>query len=309
MNGISADVSPSRQAMVIPGTLYVVGTPIGNLEDISFRAVRVLSQVDVIAAEDTRKAAILLNHYGIRKPKISFFKGNEKQRESAVLDMLTRRRSVALISEAGMPGISDPGAALIRECIACAIPVDIIPGPSAVLTALLLSGLDCGVFSFGGFFPRRSQAQRQFIERCLASAETWILFEAPRRVGVTLALLAKSMGERPAVVARELTKLHQEVVRGSLRELAAIYAQAPPRGEVTIVIQGGGAFPALQKESIASQADVLEAEIRDRLQSGERPKHIADALHQHGRRRMYQLALTLLRDMSTTLSSEGLDHD
>jgi len=275
-----------RQAPVRKGCLYVVGTPIGNLEDLTLRAARVLREVDLIAAEDTRTTRVLLAHLGIATPMVSYYKDVEARRTPALLAELQAGKAVALVSDAGMPGVSDPGGRLLASCLEAGLEVDVIPGPSAALTALLLSGLPGERFTFVGFLPRGGAERGRLLEELAAEPGTLILFESPRRVGRTLADLLQALGERPAAVARELTKLHQEVARGTLSELAARYAESPPRGEVTLVI---GGRPAAQELS----PEALEAEVRGRLERGESARDIAHALAEHGRRRVYQLALQL----------------
>jgi 16S rRNA (cytidine1402-2'-O)-methyltransferase len=265
----------------------VVATPIGNLEDITHRAVRVLGEVEVIAAEDTRSARVLLGHYEIRTPVVSCFAGNEARRAEELVTRLRAGAAVALISEAGMPGISDPGARLVARCLAETIAIDVVPGPSAAVTALVLSGLPTERFTFVGFLPRAGRERRRALAELADSTATLVIYEAPPRVGTTLADLQRSLGDRPAALVREMTKLHQEAVRGSLAALAARYAGEPPRGEVTLVV--GGAPPAAMDEG------ELRGEVQARLAAGERPREIAAALAEHGKRAVYQLALELSR--------------
>jgi 16S rRNA (cytidine1402-2'-O)-methyltransferase len=271
------------------GCLYLVGTPIGNLEDITFRAVRILSEVDLVAAEDTRSARKLLTHHGVPAGRRirSYFKDNEARRGAELVARLEAGASVAVISESGMPGISDPGARLVTRCIEAGIAVDVIPGPNAALSALVLSGLDTDRFSFLGFLPRKGRRQRAVLEQLPFEPGTLVLHEAPGRVGATLSTLAEVLGERRGAVVREITKLHQEVARGALGELARRYAAARPRGEVTLVIAGSDAA----RQTIP-QADLM-IEIQARLERGESPRAIADALAAHGRRTVYQAALKL----------------
>jgi len=274
------------KAPTTPGTLYLVGTPIGNLEDLTLRAVRVLGEVDLVAAEDTRTARKLLAHLDLRKPTVSLNKDNEARRAEQVLEALSRQEAVALISEAGMPGISDPGERLVRRCLEREIPVDVIPGPSAVLAALCLSGLPALPFTFFGFLPRKGRRRKEQLARLVQDPATAVIFESPRRTAATLADLADALGERQAALARELTKVHQQVVRGSLAELAERARQEPPRGEVTLVVAGAPPPEAPDDEA-------LSVMVRQRLEQGESPRQIADALGELGRRRVYQLALAL----------------
>jgi 16S rRNA (cytidine1402-2'-O)-methyltransferase len=271
--------------------LYVVPTPIGNLEDITLRALRVLREVAVVAAEDTRSAQRLLSHHQISAPTVSYFEGNEAQRAEELVARLAAGESVALVSEAGMPGVSDPGARLVARAIAANVTVTVLPGPSAAIAALVGSGLPTESFLFVGFLPREPGPRRERIGQLRSAFATLIFYEAPGRVGATLADLAEALGEsRPACVARELTKIHEELVRAPLGELQRRYADEPPRGEVTLVV--GGA------RDVVAAIDV-EQEVRRRLDAGEGPKEIAAALSlQTGkpRRQIYQLAVALKRD-------------
>jgi 16S rRNA (cytidine1402-2'-O)-methyltransferase len=279
------------------GTLYVVGTPIGNLEDLSLRAARILREVDLIAAEDTRTAKHLLTHVDVLGPSnparkvISYFEGNEAVRADELVEALRDGRRVAVISEAGMPGVSDPGAYAIRAAIAAGARVEVIPGPSAALAALIGSGLPTDRFTFIGFPPREAGARRALLGTLRSELATMIFYEAPDRVGATLGDAAEAFGaDRRASLGRELTKLYEEHVRGSLGELANAYAQTPPRGECTLVIGGSTA----ELEAID-----VEAELRALLASGLGPKDAAARLvvkTGKPRRVLYQLALSLQRD-------------
>ena len=277
------------KAPTIPGTLYLVATPIGNLEDITLRAVRVLGEVDLVAAEDTRTARALLSHLGLKKRTVSLNKDNEARRTGEILTALERDQSVAVISEAGMPGISDPGERLVASCLERGLPVDVIPGPSAVLSALVLSGLPTRPFTFHGFLPRKGRQRKEAVERLRLDPSTAVIFESPRRTTGTLNELAAALGARPAALTRELTKLHQEVIRLPLPELAAAAREEPPRGEVTLVVAGAPAGEGPTDEELA-------ALVAQRLGEGESPRTIADALTHLGRRRVYQLALQLRKE-------------
>ncbi|HEX2573576.1 MAG TPA: 16S rRNA (cytidine(1402)-2'-O)-methyltransferase [Polyangia bacterium] len=281
---------PAKREARAAGRLYVVATPIGNLEDITYRAVRILSSVELIAAEDTRAAQVLLGRYGITTKVLSYFEGNEAARAEELTARLRAGAAIAVISEAGTPGISDPGERLVKAAIAAGVPVEVVPGPSAAITALVGSGLPGERFLFLGFPPREAGPRQEGFARLRGEIATLILYESPRRTGTTLADLAATLGEaRPACVARELTKVHEEYVRGTLGELAARYAEEAPRGEVVIVV--AGAAP----EAAAAPVD-LEAEVRARLARGERPREIAAALALltgQPRRKIYQLALAL----------------
>ena len=234
------------------GTLFLIATPIGNLEDISLRAVRVLGEVDLIAAEDTRRAKILLGRYEIKTPVISYHEQGGKGRTAALLERL-READVALITEAGMPSISDPGYGIVAAAIAAELPVEVLPGASAPSTALALSGLPSHQFTFAGFPPRKAGERRRFLQRLSRESRTLIFFEAPRRVRATLRDAAEVFGPRRIAVCRELTKLHQEVFRGTIDEAVGHFEA--PRGEFTLVIEGAG-------EDAGPRDDVVESARR-----------------------------------------------
>jgi len=274
------------------GVLYVVGTPIGNLEDLSLRAARVLREADVIAAEDTRSAKVLLAHAGAPEGKrvLSYFEGNEAARADEIAQLLVGGAKVAVISEAGMPGVSDPGARAVAAAIAAGVRVEIIPGPSAALAALVGSGLPTDRFTFVGFPPREEGARRELFGSLRDATHALIFYEAPDRVGATLADLCAAFGDaRRASLGRELTKIHEEHVRGTLGELAAKYADTAPRGECTLVVAGG--------DAAAPVVDV-EGELQRLLDSGLGPRDAAARLvvvTGKPRRQLYQLALSLQR--------------
>jgi 16S rRNA (cytidine1402-2'-O)-methyltransferase len=223
------------------GTLYLVSTPIGNLEDITLRAARVLREVDLVLAEDTRRTGILLRHLEIGTPVRSFHEHNEAARLDEVIERLDAGQDLALVSDAGTPLVSDPGARLVARAAQEGWPVVPVPGPSAVLAALVTSGLPVGAFTFLGFPPRKGRERREVLERVASSLETVVLFESPDRTGALLAELARTCdGTRAAAVARELTKVHEEVRRGTLDELARYYRENAPRGEISVVVSGRG---------------------------------------------------------------------
>lgn len=220
--------------------LYLVATPIGNLGDITLRALETLRNVDLVASEDTRKTGLLLKHFGIHKPQIAFHEHNEKRAARRVLAALAEGRSVALVTNAGMPGISDPGFTLVREAIRAGFDVTAIPGPSAVVMAVVLSGLPAHSFTFRGFPPRKSGARQRFLAIDAASPHTLVFYESPYRLLKFLDDALTVYGNRPAAVANELTKLFENVQRGRLAELRAWFEQNPPRGEYTVVVAGAG---------------------------------------------------------------------
>jgi len=219
------------------GTLYVVATPIGNLEDITLRALRVLREVDLIAAEDTRTTRKLLSHYGIHTPLISYHEHSPPEREVQILEALAKG-DVALVSEAGTPGISDPGTRLIQEAIRRGHPVVPVPGPSAVTAALAVSGLPTAPFLYLGFLPREREKRRDLLTTVARLPYTLVIFEAPHRLRKSLADLLDLLGDRCLAIARELTKVHEEVWRGSLAEAVRHFEAVQPRGEFTLVVEG-----------------------------------------------------------------------
>jgi 16S rRNA (cytidine1402-2'-O)-methyltransferase len=286
------------------GVLYLVATPIGNLEDMTHRAVRVLSEVSVIAAEDTRAAARLLGHFQIRGPRVvSMFEGNEAGRAQSLLAELAAGRDVAVISEAGMPGISDPGERLVAAAVGAGVRVEAVPGAVAATTALVASGLPAGRFLFLGFPPREPGARQQLFGTLRREVATMIFYEAPDRVAATCADLAAALGPgRPVALARELTKRHEEIVRATVGELATRYSAESPRGECTLVVQGAN---ARQTEDAMDAGDAgladISAQMRALLAQGLGPRDAAARMvvvTGKPRRQLYQLALSLQREPS-----------
>ncbi len=220
------------------GTLYLVGTPIGNLEDITYRAVRTLSEVDLIAAEDTRHSLRLLNHLEIKKPLISYHDNNRISRAEELVNKLKNGQNIALISDAGMPGISDPGEELVALAVLQGITVTAAPGCSASLTALVLSGLPAGRFAFEGFLPQKHKDRVNFLESIKYEERTIIFYEGPHRVRKTLEDILEVFGDRRCGILRELTKVHEEAVRGMLSEAIEHFTVNEPRGEFVIVVEG-----------------------------------------------------------------------
>ncbi|HJU56017.1 MAG TPA: 16S rRNA (cytidine(1402)-2'-O)-methyltransferase [Pyrinomonadaceae bacterium] len=250
------------------GTLYLVATPIGNLEDITHRAVRVLSEVDIVACEDTRHTRVLLNHYQIKTKTISYHEHNERERAEYLGEMLEAGRSVAVVSDAGTPGISDPGFRLVNDAVRRGARVVPIPGPAAFVSALIASGLPTDEFFFGGFLPARSNERRARLTAVRSLNSTLVFYETPHRIAQALADAREILGEREAVVARELTKLHEEIARGRLSELAERFGrEGAARGEIVLVIdrepvvEEGGADDS--EADIAGRVAALEAEGLD----------------------------------------------
>lgn len=246
-----------------PGTLFVVSTPIGNMGDFSFRAVETLREVSAVLAEDTRHTVHLLQRYGVTTPLVPYHEHNEAKATPGLVARLVAGESLALVSDAGTPLLSDPGARLVRAVVAAGIRVSPVPGASALLSALVAAGLDAERFTFFGFLARRGKERSGALDEIATLRHTAILYEAPGRVADTLAELAGAgAGERQVAVARELTKQFEEVRRGTLAELAAYYDDAPPRGEVVIVIAGAAAPDAASEAQLRTRAAELRAEGR-----------------------------------------------
>ncbi|HEX2088839.1 MAG TPA: 16S rRNA (cytidine(1402)-2'-O)-methyltransferase [Actinomycetota bacterium] len=220
------------------GTLFLVGTPIGNLEDLTERARRVLASVDLIAAEDTRRTGRLLQRLGIKASMVSFFEGNEEKRLPELIEALRGGSSVAVVSDAGMPALSDPGYRLVAACVEEGIPVDVAPGPSAAVAALVISGLPTDRFVFEGFLPRSGRRRSERLEALGPEPRTIVLFESPRRAAGLLEDLRNRLGNRRAALVRELTKQHQEVLRGGITDLLEEVKTRELRGEVVLVVEG-----------------------------------------------------------------------
>jgi 16S rRNA (cytidine1402-2'-O)-methyltransferase len=250
------------------GRLVVCPTPIGNLEDVTLRVLAALRDADVVACEDTRRTRVLLDRYGVRAKLVSYHEHNERPRSTQLVERMRAGDTVALVSDAGMPLVSDPGFVLVRACVAAGLAVEVLPGPSAVLAALVASGLPADHWRFAGFLPRRKAALTELLD----APDTLVAFEAPSRVGASLATLAKLDPERPVAVCRELTKLHEEVVRGPAAELAQRYATEAPRGEVVLVI--GGASGSHADTAVATTA------VRKLVDAGARPRPAAAVVSQ-----------------------------
>ncbi len=275
------------------GVLYLVGTPIGNLEDITLRAIRILQEVDLIAAEDTRRTGKLLQHLQIKTPQISYHQHNQTERTKELLDRLQMGEAIALVADAGMPGISDPGYEIVKAAIASGISVVPVPGVTAAITALAASGLPTDRFVFEGFLPARGKQRSERLDVLKSETRTLIFYEAPHRLLSTLMDLGAILGEdRQIVLARELTKLHEEWWRGTIGEAIATYSKTRrAKGEYTLVVAG----EQLTQNPVLSEAE-LKAELRQLLQQGmsrsQASRHLAQFTSQ-SRRRIYQLALEL----------------
>lgn len=243
------------------GKLYIVGTPIGNLEDFSPRAVRILSEVDFIAAEDTRVTLKLLNHFGVKKPMVSYFEHNRRERGEEIAARLEQGESCALVTDAGMPAISDPGEDLVNLCHERGISLESVPGPSAVITALALSGMPSGRFCFEGFLSVNKPSRREHLLSLREERRTMIFYEAPHKLLATLRDMLEVFGDRPVAVVRELTKLHEEAVRTTLSAAVDAYTETPPKGEFVLII--GGAPAAEQPAHTLEEAVRYAASLRE----------------------------------------------
>lgn len=283
------------------GSLYLVGTPIGNLEDITLRALRVLGEVDVIAAEDTRRTGKLLQHFQLHKPQVSYHEHNRQQRIPQLLARLAQGESVALVTDAGMPGICDPGYELVCACVAQQIPVVPVPGPVAVITALAAAGLPCDRFVFEGFLPAKGKARTERLSALAVEPRTAVLYESPHRLLKTLADLTAALSpDRAVVLARELTKCYEEFWRGTLAEALAHYQTLAPRGEFTLVLAPAPvSTPAPAAAEITAQ---LKGLLAQGLSRSEASRQLSQGLGLP-KREVYQLSLeidiySLLQDKS-----------
>lgn len=242
------------------GILYVVGTPIGNLGDMSERAIRTLSDCDFIAAEDTRVTVKLLNHFGISKPMLSYFEHNRRQRGEEIIARLLGGESCALVTDAGMPAVSDPGEELVELCHEHGITVSAVPGPSAFVAALAISGMSVRRFTFEGFLSVNKQSRRQHIASLAEESRTMIFYEAPHKLGATLKDLAAAFGDRPIAIVRELTKIHEQVIRTTLTRAAEDYGDNSLRGEIVLIIEGK---PVSEKEYTLQEAVEIAREYAE----------------------------------------------
>lgn len=288
-----------------PGTLYLVGTPIGNLEDITFRAIRILKQVDAIAAEDTRHTGKLLHHFQISTPQVSYHDHNTQQRIPQLIQRLQGGEAIALVTDAGMPGISDPGYELVCACVEADITVVPIPGPSAVVAAVAAGGLACDRFVFEGFLPVKGKARKARIETLKTEPRTAVLYESPHRLLKTLGDLQTALGaERQIVTARELTKRYEEFWRGSVAEAITHYNTTPPKGEFTMMIG-----PAEVRSRSLSTPEIV-AELTKLLAQGqsrtEASRNLAKQIDQ-SKREIYQISLEI--DIYSVLKSQSEESD
>ena len=250
------------------GTLYLVATPIGNLEDITLRALRILREADIIAAEDTRQTLKLLNHFGIRNTLVSYYEHNKAEKGNYLISRLLEGKNVALVSDAGTPGISDPGEDLVRLAVNKGIPVTMVPGPAAVIAGVVLSGLPSGRFVFEGFLPMNKRVRRERLGSISRETRTMVFYEAPHKLIHTLKDLRDLLGNRRIAIARELTKKFEEVWRTTLDEAIARYGNEPPKGEFVIILEGADER-GLHEEEVKSWEEVsIEEHVRMYMDSG-----------------------------------------
>ena len=271
----------------MPGILYIVATPIGNLEDITLRAIRTLKEADVIAAEDTRHTQVLLKHFAINTPLTSFHEHNERAKTAQLVTRLERGESIALVSDAGTPAISDPGYRLVVAAIGAGIRVIPIAGPSALIAALSAAGLPTNGFDFRGFLPARKQERRSKLQELRDGRYTMVFYETPHRLQESLDDVREILGDRRMVLAREVTKLHEEFLRGRISEVIGEVSRREIRGEMTLVIEGCSDSNAASEEELVEEIDKLKGE-------GMRIKEIAEIIGEkygYSKREIYRLAL------------------
>jgi 16S rRNA (cytidine1402-2'-O)-methyltransferase len=271
----------------MPGILYIVATPIGNLEDITLRAIRTLKEADVIAAEDTRHTQVLLKHFAINTPLTSFHEHNERAKTARLVTRLERGESIALVSDAGTPAISDPGYRLVVAAIGAGIRVIPIAGPSALIAALSAAGLPTDGFDFRGFLPARKQERRSKLQELRDGRYTMVFYETPHRLQESLDDVREILGDRRMVLAREVTKLHEEFLRGRISEVIGEVSRREIRGEMTLVIEGCSDSNAASEEALVDEIDKLKGE-------GMRIKEIAEIIGEkygYSKREIYRLAL------------------
>ena len=271
------------------GKLYLVGTPIGNLEDLTPRAARVLSEVDFIAAEDTRVTLKLLNHLGIKKPMVSYFEHNLRQKGELLVGRMLAGEDCAIVTDAGMPCISDPGEDLVALCAGAGIETVVVPGPSAVVSALAMSGLRTSRFAFEGFLTTSKKGRRDHLEEVREDPRTLIFYEAPHKAAATLADMLSVLGDRRISIAREMTKVHEEIWRTTLSEASTAYAAKPPKGELVLVVEGAPR-PAREEQIPLDEAvDQVRALQREGRSASEAARRVS-AASGHRKGELYRLA-------------------
>ena len=286
------------------GVLYLVGTPIGNLGDLSPRAAEILGAVDFIAAEDTRVTLKLLNHFGIKKPLLSYYEHNKVESAAVILPRLLGGESCALVSDAGMPAISDPGEALVRLCAEQGIEVHSVPGPSAVVTALALSGLPTQRFTFEGFLSTANKSRKEHLESLRQEHRTLVIYEAPHKLVETLSDLLEVLGDRDIALCRELTKLHEEVIRTTISQALERYRQDRPRGEFVLVIRGAPVEkgPRLALEEALDMVERYRSDGRSLKEAA----RLAAADSGQSRNDLYHAALVREREKETLSSGKKM---
>lgn len=250
------------------GKLYLVPTPIGNLKDITLRALEVLENVDLVAAEDTRQSLKLLNHFNIKKTLISYHKHNEQGKSMDLIEKIKDGKSIALISDAGTPGISDPGSIIVLKCIEENIDFEVLPGATAITTALVYSGLDTSKFIFRGFLPRENKDKRIIMEELKDRKETLVFYESPHRIRETLEFLRSNLGNRKISICRELTKLHEQILRFSLDEAIGYYSEKDIKGEFVLIVEGKREEEILEEERAKWEALSIEDHIKNYISEG-----------------------------------------
>ena len=278
----------------MPGTLYIVATPIGNLEDITLRALRVLKEVDLIAAEDTRHTQILLGHFGIRTPLTSYHEHNERTKARQLIERLQQGESIALVSDAGTPAISDPGFRIVVEAVAAKIAIVPVPGAAALTAVLSAGGLPTDRFIFEGFLPAKQKERRARLQVLCAETRTLVFYEAPHRLKETLNDMQSILGERELVLAREVSKAYEEFLRGRLSNIIQQVAERAIKGEITLLVRGSEEPPAISPEQLKNEIDLLKA-------GGMGVKEIARLLgeqHAYSKKEIYRIVLAQKR--STT---------
>lgn len=287
----ASDITANASEPLAQSTLYLVGTPIGNLEDITFRALRILKQADVIAAEDTRHTGKLLQHFQIKTPQISYHDHNTQQRIPQLIARLEQGEAIALVTDAGMPGISDPGYELVCACVEANITVVPIPGPSAVVAAVAAAGLPCDRFTFEGFLPVKGKSRKTRIAALKSEERTAVFYESPHRILKTLTELQAALGaERGIAIARELTKRYEEFWRGTVEDAIAHYKNTPPKGEFTLLIAPAPAIAiSLSTEEIIAELKSMLAQGRSRTEAS---RMLAQRTDQ-SKRDIYQLSLDI----------------
>lgn len=261
--------------LVEKGALYIVGTPIGNLGDFSPRAQEVLGEVDFIAAEDTRVTVKLLNHFDIKKPLISYFEHNKFEKGDYICDRILAGESCALVSDAGMPAISDPGELLIMQCAERDIPVYVVPGPSAVVSALAVSGLPTGRFSFEGFLSVNKKSRREHLSEIKGDKRTLIFYEAPHKLIYTLKDMLEAFGNRKISIVREITKIHEEVKRTTLSEAVEFYTENSPKGEFVLVLEGAKEEETVKEYTLEDAVALAEEKMEEGFSASEAAKFAA----------------------------------